>query len=149
MSNGKNEHAPVDMDSLLDGSLDDLDDLPTFKPFPNGAHLCTIGFERKIVNKHPCFEVKLTYIEAQELANKEEAPPEKGDEATVLYMMDNEVGQGKFKELMKVFAAHHGAMKLGELVAASQNNQVLAVTEQRDDKEKTKKYMDITNIRVV
>ena len=144
------EKVATNFDDLLDGTLDDLSDIPEFKPFPNGAHRSTIKFEKKTVNEHPCVEVKLILIETLELANpNKDTPPEKGTEANVLYMMDNELGQGKFKELMKPFAELHGNLKLGQLIDASQGSEVTAVTNVRPNKEKTKDYMDIVSLQVM
>jgi hypothetical protein len=138
------------MDDILDGTLDDLADLPEFKPFPNGVHSCTVSFERKKVNEHPCVEVKLKMQETVELADPEkDTAPEKGSEASVLYMLDNEIGQGKFKELMGVFAAVNPEMKLGDLLKEHNNASVLVVTSQRGNKEKTKMYQDITSIQLI
>jgi len=140
----------VNIDSLLDGTLDDLADVPEFKNFPNGAHRATVTFERKEVNKHPSVEVKLTAMETVELTNPtDDTPLEKGATASVLYMLDNDLGQGKFKEIMKAFAAVHGNKKLTELMEESQNSEVLVVTSQRPNKEKTKMYMDIDTIQLV
>ena len=142
--------ATFDMDAILDGTLDDLADVPEFKNFPNGAHTATIKFEKKTVNNHPCVEVKLVGIETQELADTvNDKPIARGDESSVLYMMDNDLGQGKFKELMKPFAEVHGNKKLSELMEDSQNSEVLVVTTQRANKDKTKVYMDITNLSVI
>jgi hypothetical protein len=139
-----------DMDSILDGTLDDLADVPEFKNFPNGAHTATIKFEKKAVNNHPCVEVKLIGIETQELTNpQDDKPIAKGDESSVLYMLDNELGQGKFKELMKPFLEVHGNKKLSELMSDAQNSEVLVVTTQRPNKDKTKLYMDISNLSVL
>jgi hypothetical protein len=138
------------IDDILDGTLDDLADAPEFKPFPNGAHKASIYFERKEVNKHPCVEVKLKAIETLELVDPEkDTPLVKGAEASVLYMLDNDMGQGKFKELMKTFSAHFGNKKLSELMKEAQGAEVAVVTSQRPNKDKTAVYMDITNIQPV
>jgi len=137
------------LDSLLEGTLDDLADLPEFKPFPNGAHKCTVKFERKEINKHPAVEVGFVMIETLELAAGEETPSTKGATANVAYMLDNEIGQGKFKELMKTFSeAAGGGKKLGELMAEYQNAEVVVVTKKRANKEKTREFMDIESINL-
>jgi hypothetical protein len=138
------------IDNLLDGTLDDLVDLPEFKPFPNGVHSCTVSFESKKVNNHPCVEVTMKLDETIELANPEgEVAPAKGSESSVLYMLDNEIGQGKFKDLMKPFAEANPGMKLGQLIKECSGNSVIVVTSQRANKEKTKMYQDITAITLV
>jgi hypothetical protein len=137
------------LDDILDGNLDDLSDVPEFKPFPNGAHKVTIHFERKEVNKHPCVEVKMKALETLELNDPEKDQPlEKGAEGSVLYMLDNDIGQGKFKELMKPFAAHYEKTKLSELMKEGNGNEVAVVINQRPNKDKTAMYMDIVNLQM-
>lgn len=138
------------IDSILDGTLDDLADLPEFKPFPAGTHRAVMTMEQKVVNKHPCFEVKLKALETVELpAGSDAEPASAGQEATVLYMLDNELGQGKFKKLLKQLAETYGADKTNrQLVEESQNAEVLVVTILRLNKDKTKMYMDIDAVAV-
>lgn len=137
------------MDDLLDGTLDDLADVPEFKPFPNGVHLATIKFEEKEVNKHPCVEVKFTAQETVELANpQEDKPLEKGAEGSVLYMMDNDMGQGKFKELMKPFSEVSPGLKLRALMKEHSGAAVAIVTSQRANKDKTQMYMDVVTLKL-
>jgi hypothetical protein len=140
-----------DMDSLLEGKLDDLADVPEFKNFPNGAHTAIISFKKDKVNKHPCIKVSLKGIETQELADPtKDKPIEAGTESGVLYMLDNPIGQGKFKELMKTFAEAFGIDKSpNQLMEEGANATVLVVTTQRPSKDKTKMYMDIVNLSVV
>lgn len=138
------------IDSILDGTLDDLADLPEFKPFPAGTHKAVLTMEQKVVNKHPAIEVKLKALETIELpAGSEAEPVSVGQEGTVLYMLDNELGQGKFKKLLKQLAEHYGEGKTNrEIMAESQNAEVLVVTTLRANKDKTKMYMDIDSIVV-
>jgi hypothetical protein len=138
-----------DIDNLLDGTLDDLADLPEFKPFPNGAHKATIKFERKEINKHPSVEVTLVAQETLELVNTSDTPLEKGAEASVAYMLDNDIGQGKFKELLLQLAGENAqGKKLSQLMEDYQNADVAVVTSKRPNKEKTREFMDITSIQL-
>lgn len=136
------------MDAILDGTLDDLADLPEFKPFCPGTHKAIITMEQKKVNNHPAIEVKLKAIETIELpANSDAEPVSPGQEATVLYMLDNELGQGKFKKLLKQLAeGMTGVTTNREIMDTAQNADVLVVTTQRPNREKTKMYMDIDSI---
>jgi hypothetical protein len=106
--------------------------------------------EQKVVNKHPCIEVKLKALETVELpSGSEEEPASVGQEATVLYMLDNELGQGKFKKLLKQLAETYGTDKTNrEIMEESQNAEVLVVTTLRANKDKTKMYMDIDAVAV-
>lgn len=142
----------INMDALLDGTLDDLADIPEFRPFPPGAHKVKFNWEQKEVNKHPVIEVKLVAVETVELAkpaDEENKALVGGETGSVLYMLDNEIGQGKFKELLKSLAAHYGAKTTRELLTDAQGSEVLVVTDLRSNKEKTKSYMDIVKLQVI
>lgn len=139
-----------DMDALLDGTLDDLKDLPEFKPFPRGVHRCTLSIESKKIDGWPAFELKLKALETVELSDSTtDQPVEKGAETSVAYFMKHEkdivaeLGQGKFKQIMAAAAEKFGAKKNGELIADAQGAEVLVVTALRDNKDKTKKFTDI------
>jgi len=140
------------MDNLLDGTLDDLADLPEFRPFPPGLHSAVFSWEQKVVNNHPSIEVRLKAKETIELAkpaDEENKPLVGGEEASVLYMMDNEIGQGSFKEnILKPLAAHFGAKQTRELLKDAQGATVSVVTDLRANKEKTKSYMTIVKLEV-
>lgn len=143
----------INMDSLLDGTLDDLADLPEFRPFPPGLHRAIFNWEQKVVANHPSIEVKFKAKETIELSKPADDADNKplvgGEEASVLYMMDNEIGQGSFKEnVLKPLAAHYGAKVTRELLAEAKGAEVMIVTDLRENKEKTKKYMSIVKMEV-
>lgn len=144
-----NANANFDMDSLLDGTLDDLADAPEFKPFPAGTHRVSITITQKKIGTHPAFEVGMTAIETLELADPSQEPLTAGATSSVAYMMDVEIGQGNFKKLLKSLAGHFGAMSNRDLITNAQNAEVLVVTKQRMNKEKTQTYTDIVEMQVV
>ena len=137
-----------DINALLDGTLDDLADMPEFKPFPPGAHKVIINVTQKVINKHPAFEVSMKAVETIELANAADTPLTKDAETSVAYMMDNELGQGKFKRILSAVAAHFGQKSNRELIAEMSNLECLVITTQRQNKEKTQSYTDIVEISV-
>jgi len=137
------------IDSLLDGTLDDLADAPEFKPFPAGTHKAIVTIIQKKIGTHPAFEVSLKAIETLELANSEDTPLAKDATTSVAYMMDNELGQGNFKKILTSLAGHFGAKSNRELIADAQNLEVLVVTKQRMNKDKTQSYTDIVELAVV
>lgn len=139
----------ISLDSMLDVSLDDIADLPEFLVLPAGAYRATINFEAKKINEHPAVEAKLKVLEVLELAAPDATPPESGAESSVAYMMDNEFGQGNFKKLVKPLCEHHGLTNLSQVIAASQGMEVVVVTKQRQNKEKTATYLDIVSLQVV
>ena len=147
--------AGVDIDSLLDGTLDDLADMPEFKPFPVGAHRCTIKWELVEINKQMCPQISLTAIETVELANPEDAPLEAGDSTNVIFMFKkkdgtaNEMGQGQFKNVITPLSQHFGSATNRAAMEDSNGAECLVVTEIREDKKAGKSYTGITSIQVL
>jgi hypothetical protein len=144
------------IDTILDGTLDDLADMPEFKPFPAGSHRATIRFEQKVINKFSGMEIKLKGIETLELpAGSTEAPLTPGQETSVFYFFQHtnpltaELGQGKFKEIMKSLADHYGPQTNRALIEAANGSEVLVVTGQRKGKEAGQVYTDIVAVKVV
>ena len=125
----------LDLDSILDSSIDDLADLPEFGTYPSGVHTVVIKWESKEVNKHPCMELKMKLVDTVELANPaEDQPPALGTESSCLFMLDNEFGQGSFKTLIKQLAAATGSLKISEAVEASNGMEVQVVVVAKPDK---------------
>lgn len=146
-----------DIDSLLDGTLDDLADIPAFKPFPAGAHRVIINWETKKISDKTAIELKVTAVETLELENPEETPVKAGDKTSTLYQFykkdgtANEIAQGQFKEIMKSLALHFGAKSNRELMAESEGFEVAITTSIRTDKRDVndiKYYTDIKNLVV-
>ena len=142
-----------DIDAMLDGTLDDLADLPEFKPFPVGTHAVVLTIVDKTapkdrVNNHPGFEVKMKAVETLELANSDDTPLAAGAETSVLYLLDNPIGQGSFKKLLASAAEHFGSKSNRELIADLNGATVAVVTRQRQNKEKTQTYTDIVEMKV-
>lgn len=141
-----------DINDLLDGTLDDLADMPEFKVFPPGTHRATLTWDlAKTIGSDPkkYVEAKLTAIETVELpSGSEDTPLERGTESTCLFDLTNEYAQGKIKEILKSLAEHYGAKSNRALFEESNGAEVLVVTSQRSNKEKTKKYLEIVNLVV-
>jgi hypothetical protein len=147
--NANTESKKLDMDDLLDGTLDDLDDMPEIKLYPDGAHVVTLSFEETEINDKPVMKVTAKGIKTEELVNKGDMPINEGDETSSLYFLDTEMGQGSFKELMKPLAAHFGVAKLRALIEASQNAEVILVTKQNFVKKSGKTYQRFVEVAVV
>ena len=142
------------MDDLLDMNLDDLADMPEFLVPPAGAYAATIkSITKKEINKHPSFEVTFILNDVVELADATEKPPEKNAETSTAFMMDNEIGQGSFKEFLKPLAAHLGTGKVSEIIEQAKGLQILLLTEVRKGKDKNDgserpKYLGIKGVTV-
>lgn len=143
----------IDIDSILDSTLDDLADLPEFKNFPAGSHAATASMEKKVINDHPCVEITFTMKETLELsdpATAEEDLCKAGDSANVLFMLDNEYGQGNFKKVASVFGQAMGTTKLSEIVEQVKDIDVVVTTSIKSDKkDKEKLRMNIVELAVV
>ena len=140
--------ASANLDSLLDSTIDDLADLPEFAVFPNGVHKVVIKWESKEVNKHPCLELGMTAVETVELANAADTPLVAGATSSVLFMLDNEFGQGKMKSLMQTLATAVGTKSIRETMEASNGMEVQVVCKVRQNKDKTQSYTDVTKVIV-
>ena len=139
------------IDDLLDITLDDLEDLPEFKPYPAGVHKVLLSMEKKEVNKHPCVEISLKLIETLELAEptKDEAP-KAGATSSVLCMMDNEFGRGNFKLIAIPIGQALSISKAADVVEAAKDIECLVVTTIKIDKlDKSIERMNIKAVSVV
>jgi len=146
------------IDSLLDATLDDLADIPEFKPFPIGAHSVKIAFDYKEVNGTAAVELALTAVATVELATPTDTPITAGDTTNVLFLLkkkdgsDNELAQGQLKELLKPLAAHFGTTSPRATMAAANGAEVVVITDIREDKrdpQNVKQYTSIKQLTVL
>lgn len=145
----------LDIDSLLDGTLDDLLDAPEFKPFPPGAHQVTIvSWEQKAMDdkkdsskKNVMVVMKIKAIQTVETPAGSEEVCSPGQEENLSFFLVHhsspqamEIGQGAFKEIMKSLAGHFGAKSNRELMVDSTGAEVLITTSLRKDKSTPPKF---------
>ncbi len=77
----------------------------------------------------------------------DEAAPVPGDKCNTLFMMDNEMGQGKFKEVAEPFKVAAGSGKFSAIRDISKGAKVLVIGQRNDKKgDSTKKYFNIVKI---
>ena len=139
----------MDIDDILDMELDDLEDMPSFSPYPVGVHLCKVSMEIKEVNDKPCVEVSLKAIETKELANSSDEPLKEGDETNVLCMLDNEFGRGSLKAIAAAFKEYVGSGNTRAIIEGVTDVECLVATKIRVNKKTDTAYTDIKEIRVV
>lgn len=140
----------VNMDALLDGTLDDLADIPGFEPYRRGTHKAVLNIEGPIkVNNHPAFKAKFKLVETLELANQGEEPQAPGSETEILYTMDNEFGQGSFKKLLGWLNETFQKSTNREIIEAAQGSEVVIITDQRSNKDKSVYYTALKELKVV
>ena len=137
------------IDSLLDGTLDDLADLPEFRPYPAGTYRLRFSVEADKKLKQIYF-AKLKVLETVELTDASETPVEAGAETSVRYDLSNQFGQGNFKKLMSSVAEHYGSKSMRELLEEVRNPvEAVAVVKQNVNKKDGKIYTDIVEIQIV
>jgi hypothetical protein len=88
----------------------------------------------------------MTAIETVELANAADTPLAAGTESSVLFMLDNEFGQGKMKSIMATLAKACGTGSIRETMEASNGMEVQVVTKVRMNKDKSQSYTDVTKV---
>lgn len=133
----------TDIDSLLDATIDDLVDVPTFQPFPVGTHQAVLTLEQKKINDCPAIEWSMVAIETVELADPTGTPVKAGDKCSGAFILTkkegdkqvpNELAQGQFKEFMKPLQAHFGTATNRETMEAANGCTVVATMGQRAGK---------------
>jgi len=139
-----------------DFDMDDLADLPSFKAWPTGGYMAVLpnGFERKKVGEHDAIELLMELESIVELdpsnLNPDEAPPAAGDKCNTLFMMDNEMGQGKFKEVATPFKEACGNGKFSAIRDISKGAKVLIIGQRNVKKgDDSKFYFNIVKIGLV
>lgn len=143
--------AVIPIENLMDASLDDIADLPAFIAPPKGHYkLLVEKFEQKTINDKPAVSMNLTVQGTLELANKSEAAVKDGTKFNLLYMMDNEFGQGAFKAVAKALAKGLGlnSPRVVEILALTNISITAAVGQRPDKNDKEKIYSTIQNIEV-
>lgn len=139
------------INDILDATLDDLEDLPEFKPFPAGAHRVLVTTTIKEINGKQAVELSMKHLETLELAEPtKDTPPKEGDESSVAFMLDNEFGRGKLKNALRPLTAALGTSTNRETIEAAKDVECLVVTSVRKDKQDpTRLYANINELQVV
>lgn len=146
----------MNVDALLDSTLDELADLPEFKNFPAGAYNGTIELQVKKMGDNTGVELKFTNQEVVELsdaATPEADIPAPTATTSVGFLLNNEFGQGAFKEVLK-------SLKEGlnlaegtsnrEIMEAAKGASVMCVFTLRKDKnDAEKKYQGLKKLVVL
>ena len=139
-----------DLDNLLDATLDDLEDLPSFTPFPPGAHRVLASFSAKEINGKAAVDLEFKMLECLELVNPDEAMPKEGDTSNAMFMLGNEWGRGGLKKCATPFGAALGFTTIREIVEGVQGVECVIITSLRKDKnDPDKQYLQVKEIQVV
>lgn len=151
----KAENKAIAVEDLMDADLDDLADLPAFEVPPVGHYKLMVSLERKTVNDKPSISANLVVQEVLELVSPDVVKPEVGTKFSQLFMMDNEFGQGGFKEFVRPIAdaMNLPSRKISALLQTVQNVLIAATVKHRvhkDDRNKPKEeqrvYANLQNV---
>lgn len=128
------------LDQLLDGTLDDLADVPEFAPFPAGIHLVTIAWNQKTVADGKAgYELKFSAIETREAADPDQVVS-KGQVDSVFFFLVHpnekfrDSQQGAFKGIIKALAETFPASSTKGVIEASNGAECLIVTSLKAEK---------------
>jgi hypothetical protein len=139
-----------DLDTLLDATLDDLEDLPEYKTYPPGAHKVLATMGSKEINKKPAVELSFKYIEEVELEGTDAVAPSAGDESSTLFFLDNEYGRGNLKAALKSFQEFTGGTTNREIVEGVKDVECVILTSYGKNKNDVDKpYLNVKEIHVV
>lgn len=137
------------MEDLLDATLDDLEDLPEFKPFNPGAHKALASFSEKEINGVDSVELELTLIETLELSDPQDTPDEPGTTCSTMFMLNNKFGRGNLKKCALPFGAALGFGTIREIVDGVQGVECVVLTSVRKDKnDPDRLYLNVREIQV-
>lgn len=133
----------------------DLEELPSFDPWPNGAHVATIEFKRTVFEnsdkqKVPAIRMELKYVSTEQLEDDtyDGKLPNADDTYSFMYQIQNEFGQGALRNVLEPLAEATGITKTLELMEHVRGFTVLVVTKQRYDKKNDVQRMNITDIQI-
>lgn len=143
----------MNIDQLLDSTLDDLADLPEFKTFPAGAYNGMVKLSVKKMGDNTGVEFHFTNQEVVELSDPTAEAPAAGATTSVGFLLNNEYGQGALKKVLE-------SMKAGlnlpegtsnrEIIVLCQDINCMAVFGVRADKnDATKVYQQLKNVTVL
>ena len=121
----------IEATDILDMTLDDLEDMPTFEPYPAGAHRALMTLDTKVINDVQAVEAKFKLIETIELAEplKDGVKPlVEGAETSVLCQLNNEWGRGTLKLLATPIGQHLGLSTNREVVEECNDIEVIIVS---------------------
>ena len=143
------ESALDQMSDLLDAQLDDLEDLPEFKPFNPGAHKVTATFAEKEINGKQAVELGLKLIETLELSDPQLTPDAPGTSCSMAFFLDNEFARGNLKKCAMPFGAALGYSTIREIVEGVKDVECLVLTTLRKDKNDPDRfYLNVKEIQV-
>jgi len=146
--------AAFNMESLLEGTLDDLAQVPDFVTYPAGTHRANMFWEMPTKDRPTSIGVKLSAIATEELADSGTEPLVPGSLTTVSFKMDNEFGQSNYRKIIAALSSHFGPGTNREIMEKSEGAEVIVITSLRHGKKTEQNpnpnaYTNIVEIHVV
>lgn len=150
----------MSMDDLLDSTLDDLADMPEFKPWEPGSYKVSIKWDYSKYATEKTISVTMKHVETLELNTPDAVPPTVGDECKLTFFLTkadkvdpriklkNEFGEGAWKMFLFALAPSFPGTKK-EIMDASNGAEVGVVTKLRADKRDPKDVKYYTEVTAV
>ena len=129
----------MNLDNLLDETLDQLADTPSIQIFPAGAHKVklSIKFPELDPKVGPVVQVGFEYIEVLELVKPDDKAPAPGDKNGLYLALKqkdgtaNEFSQGTIKMIAAALQERFGGNSVRETLTLGNNAEVAIVTKVR------------------
>jgi hypothetical protein len=138
--------------SLLDRSIDDIEDLPGFGAPVAGTYTLSCTVVTKVVpmkgKDTSCVEAAFEVIECLEKndpSDEENTPA--GTKFSMLFQLENPTALAKMKEFLTPLAVHFGERNLGVLITEHLKEPVIisAVCKRRADKQDADKFYPVVS----
>lgn len=142
--------------SVLDVSLDDIDDLPSFDCPPNGTYQLLVNATTKVFEgkegkpDSQCVVFDYEIVDVIELADKTGPTAKAGDKFGELFGLGSEDGIKYLKKAVLPYAAHFSTNNLRELISDKIQQVIVTATVKgrKDKNDPDKKYAGVSNVIV-
>ena len=136
--------------SLLDMSIDDIGDLPGFEVPVAGIYTLKFSTAVKVVANKDAVEANFEVIECLEQNAPALEPTKAGTKFSCLFFLDNDISQGKMKELLMPVAKHFEERNMLKLTTDTCKDLIVsAKVKRRADKNDSEKfYAEVSGITI-
>jgi hypothetical protein len=136
--------------SLLDKSIDDIEDLAGFETPVPGIYTLKFSTSLKQVNNKDCVSCDFEVIDCLEQNNPEDAPTKPGTKFNTLHQLENDIALGKLKEMLQPISQHFSVSNLATLVTETCKDLIVAgkVKRRKDKTDPDKFYADVGALTV-
>jgi hypothetical protein len=142
--------------SILDISLDDIEDLPGFEVPPEGEYVLQVTAATKTVSDKIAVEMAYEVKECTKKNNDTDPDPVVGTKFSVLYFLQGKpdsvkISKGRLKLLLAEIAEQTGEGNLLVLIRDHLAGAVVTATVKRraDKEDKERFFADVKNLRLV